>query len=191
MNHAEKWLDNWISHEFGKKFDHDGQMSIEEFVWTVQFVGERRGEPIPNPPVQVAELDGFVWNETTKERTFSQLWRKHLDARARKHLSGNGFIRFSEMDEGQRRKALQEAAEAHRLVLASRQGRAKRGEHVLDMSHAVRFMKARRTAKHKPRANMRGESVSSGTCYSCARCASCFASRDAKPKCNDAEPVGG
>ena len=184
MNGAERWLDTWVAREFRKQFDFEGQISLEEFCFKLQFVGDTRGQPIPNPPIQVAQDADFVWNEAIRDQTFNRLWDAHLSRTMNRVLSASAIDRFKAMGASGKASMLADSLSIYKNLRLSRQGRSKDSP-VLDWSHAVRAYRARESSKPRPQLNRVGQTVATGVCLDCLDCATCWASRTDKTKCND------
>lgn len=183
MNQMERWLDNWIASEFKKQFDFEGQITLEEFVFRMTRIFDRRGQPVPNPPIQVAEVSDFVWNETIRDQTFDKLYARRYAQAMEKHLSPSAIARYRKMDSKAKSRLLVDSMDIYRNLQLSRQGRSK--EPVLNWNHAVRAHHARKVAMSKPKSNKLGQPILTGVCFTCLDCSSCYASRDAKERCND------
>jgi hypothetical protein len=170
----------WINRQVAKWIGHDGQMPIEELAYALMML-EGVVPDAPNPPVQVAQGDGFIWNESATQDMLYSTWERKKDALARKHLSTHAYGLWQRMTRDERMRHAQTYQRALEMVKASKH----RGD-TTGIDQALRTLKATAPKpKGKPIISSNGRSISQGLCYTCQDCLACHASRDGAERCND------
>lgn len=176
----ERHFTTWINRQVAKEIGHDGQLTIEELCYRLMML-EGSIPDAPTPGVQVAQGNGFVWNETALDEMLYGVWEKKKNALARKHLSTHAYGVWSGMTRAERTQAMHVYERALQLVRASKH----RGD-TTGIDQALRMLKATAPKpKGKPIISNNGRSITHGLCYGCLDCLICIGAREGAERCND------
>jgi hypothetical protein len=160
-------------------------MPVEELAYALMML-EGIVPDAPNPPVQVANGPGFVWNETAISEMLYSTWDRKKDALARAHLSARAYGQWHGMTRDERTKSAQTYQRALEMVK-----RSKRNGDTTGIDQAIRMVKATAPKPQGPpiKAN-NGRTITHGLCYSCQDCLVCIGTREGAERCNDYAPRG-
>jgi hypothetical protein len=176
----ERHYTTWINRQVAKWIGHDGQMPIEELSYALMML-EGVVPDAPNPPIQVAQGDGFIWNETATQDMLYSTWERKKDALARKHLSTHAYGLWQRMTRDERLKNAHTYQRALDMVKASKH----RGD-TTGIDQALRILKATAPKpRGKPIISNNGRSITHGLCYGCLDCLICIGAREGAERCND------
>jgi len=181
----ERHFTTWINRQVAKWIGHDGQMPIEELAYSLMMLDGVIPDA-PNPSVQVAQGNGFIWNESAIQDILYATWDKKKDSLARKHLSAHAYGLWARMDNQERGRYAQVYERAIAMVRS-----AKRRGNDTGIDQAIRMLRASAPRPQGPpiRAD-NGRTITQGLCYTCQDCLACYASRDGAERCNDYAPRG-
>jgi len=181
----ERHYNTWINRQVSKWIGHDGQMPIEEFAYALMML-EGVVPDAPNPPVQVAQGNGFIWNESAIQDMLYTVWERKKNALARKHLSAHAYDQWHGMTREDRTKAVLAYQRALAMVK-----QAKRNGDTVGIDRALRMLKATAPkAQGPPIKADNGRTITHGLCYGCLDCLICIGAREGAERCNDYAPRG-